>query len=461
MILFQKDEGNILFEYLKSRILIFQKYIDKFIFNYSAIKSNGLFQKILLKNYIYITEDKRISYFNELFLEDRQLYYNERSVITIDRFKANNFYEKFNESSEKIPDIEFTETIFGQIFQNYKNTNGKKFILQKNERLYTAELLGERAVDAGGPYHETISLMCIELQSNYINLFIKTANNKYNIGELRDKFIVNPDSNEIIYQKAYEFIGKMMAMSISSGEALNLNLHPIIWKSILENEISFEEYKTIDYSFFNSINELEKQYREKDSNLFLDFYFVIQNSNDSNIELIEKGKEIKVTQDNLEKYINLVKEARLNEIKNQVEYIKNGLFSAISKNVIQILTWNQLEEMVCGKNKLDIKEFKAHTVYEGYNGKEEIIIWFWEWLEQTEENEKFKYLKFVSGRTRLPISGIGYNYTHRIIKVSIENKFPRAATCFFTLKLPNYNSRKEFIEKIKYSIENCTDITDH
>ena len=461
LILFQKDEGNILFEYLKSRILIFQKYIDKFIFNYSAIKSNGLFQKILLKNYIYITEDKRISYFNELFLEDRQLYYNERSVITIDRFKANNFYEKFNESSEKIPDIEFTETIFGQIFQNYKNTNGKKFILQKNERLYTAELLGERAVDAGGPYHETISLMCIELQSNYINLFIKTANNKYNIGELRDKFIVNPDSNEIIYQKAYEFIGKMMAMSISSGEALNLNLHPIIWKSILENEISFEEYKTIDYSFFNSINELEKQYREKDSNLFLDFYFVIQNSNDSNIELIEKGKEIKVTQDNLEKYINLVKEARLNEIKNQVEYIKNGLFSAISKNVIQILTWNQLEEMVCGKNKLDIKEFKAHTVYEGYNGKEEIIIWFWEWLEQTEENEKFKYLKFVSGRTRLPISGIGYNYTHRIIKVSIENKFPRAATCFFTLKLPNYNSRKEFIEKIKYSIENCTDITDH
>jgi hypothetical protein len=410
-----------------------------------------------------MTKDKRMSYFNTIFselLNKRESYYN-RKEINIDRFKANNFYDKFNQSSEKIPDIEFNETIFGQLFQNYKNSDGKEFILHKNDRLFHTNLVGEEAVDAGGPYHEALSFMCIELQSDYIDLFIKTANNKYNIGELRDKFIVNPDSNKIIHQKAYEFIGKMMAMSISSGEVLNLNLHPIIWKSILENEISFDEYKTIDFSFFNSINELEKQYKIKDKNLFLDFYFVIQNSNESDVELIEKGKETKVTQDNLEKYINLVKITRLNEIKNQIEYIKNGLFSAINKNIIQILTWNQLEEIVCGKSKLDIEEFRTHTIYEGYNGNEEIIKWFWQWLEESEETVKFKYLKFVSGRTRLPISGMGYNYSHKIIKVSIENKFPRAATCFFTLKLPNYNSKKEFIEKIKYSIDNCTDITDH
>ena len=460
--IFKNEQGNILFEYIKSRIVIFQKYLDNFINNYSSIKSIGIFQTALLKNILYITEEKRISCFNELLYDILETvgYYDQKSV-NINRFKANQFYEKFNESSEKIPDIELNETIFGQLFQNFKNTNGNQFLLQKNERLFRAELLGEGAIDAGGPYHETISFMCIELQSDYINLFVKTANNKYNIGELRDKFIVNPDSNKIIQQKAYEFIGKMMAMSISSGEVLNLNLHPIIWKSILENEISFEEYKTIDYSFYNSINELEKQYKAKDTNLFLDFYFVIQNSNESEVELIENGKETKVTRDNLFKYINLVKITRMNEIKNQIECIKNGLFSAISKNIIQILTWTQLEEMVCGKNKLDIKEFKAHTVYEGYNGKEEIINWFWEWLEQSEESVKFKYLKFVSGRTRLPISGMGYSYTHRIIKVSIENKLPRAATCFFSLKLPNYNSKNEFIEKIKYSIDNCTDITDH
>ena len=152
---------------------------------------------------------------------------------------------------------------------------------------------------------------------------------------------------------------------------------------------------------------------------------------------------------------------RIGEINTQIEYIKRGLFSAIKKNIIQILTWNQLEEMVCGKINLDIDDFKKHTVYRGYNGNEQIIKWFWDWLTNAKEEEKFKYLKFVSGRTRLPKSGIGYSYTHTITQVSINNKFPRSSTCFFTLKLPNYDSQEEFIEKMKYSIENCSDITDH
>jgi len=252
-----------------------------------------------------------------------------------------------------------------------------------------------------------------------------------------------------------------MAMAISSGEALNLNLHPIIWKKILDNEISFEEYKTIDYSFFNSINELEKELKKNDKNSLLDLNFVIKNSNESDIELIKNGKEIEVTQKNLEKYINLSKSMRIDEINAQIEYIKKGLFSAIKKNIIQILTWNQLEEMVCGKINLDIDDFKEHTVYQGYKGDEQIIKWFWEWLINAKEEEKIKYLKFVSGRTRLPKSGIGYEYTHTITQVSINNKFPKSSTCFFTLKLPNYDSQKEFIERMKYSIENCSDITDH
>jgi len=170
------------------------------------------------------------------------------------------------------------------------------------------------------------------LQSDYIDLFIKTPNNKNNIGELRDKYIINPNSNKIIHKKTFEFIGKLMAMAISSGEALNLNLHPIIWKRILDNEISVEEYKTIDYSFFNSINELEKELKKNDKNSLLELNFVIKNSNGTDIELIENGKEIEVTQKNLEEYINLSKSMRIGEINTQIEYIKKGLFSAIKKN---------------------------------------------------------------------------------------------------------------------------------
>ena len=448
----KNNEGEIIFKLIKIKISLLKLYFEQLI--YSDSSSEGIKNKILLNNHLYLPENIRIQYFNS-FLEGNALYYGDH-YIKIDRFKANNFYDKFNENSEKIPDVELNQTIFGQLFNYFKSYIGEEFRIRKNERLFRVDLQGEQAIDAGGPYHETISLMCVELQSDYLDLFIKTPNNKTNLGELRDKYIVNPNANKNIYKNAYEFLGKFMGMAIYSGEALSLNLHPIVWKSILENKIDFEEYKTIDLSIYNLINELEEGLKKKDKNIVknYDLYFVIQNSNNSDAELIENGKTTKVTLENLDNYINLVKSTRINEISAQIESIKKGIYSVIDKNILQILNWLQLEEMVCGKNKLDINDFKLHTHYSGYTNNDKIIKWFWEWLEKIEEKKQFKYLKFVSGRTRLPKPGTGSTYTHTITKVSIDNILPRAATCFFTLKLPNYDSKELFIE-------NCSDITDH
>ena len=116
--------------------------------------------------------------------------------------------------------------------------------------------------------------------------------------------------------------------------------------------------------------------------------------------------------------------------------------------------------MICGKNKIDINDFKAHTQYRGYTINDNIIKWFWEWLEKSDEKKQFKYLKFVSGRTRLPKPGTGNEYTHIITRLSVNNVLPKSSTCFFTSKLPNYDSKELFIEKMEYVIENCSDITD-
>ena len=188
---------------------------------------------------------------------------------------------------------------------------------------------------------------------------------------------------------------------------------------------------------------------------------MIKNLSDVDVELIKDGRNIKVTFENLEEYINLAKSIKIKEIETQMEFIKKGLYSVIDKEILQILKWNNLEEMVCGKNKLNIKDFKKHTVYTGYSIEDNIIKWFWEWLESIDEEKKFKYLKFVSGRTRLQKPGSGSDYTHKITKVCLSNVFPRSATCFFTLKLPNYDSKKLFVEKIEYVIENSSGITDN
>ena len=453
----EKNEGNTLFDYLKIRIsLIEQNILDYFYLN-NYLNSQIYIQKIIENNITYLNDSFRVQYFLStlLYMLDSSKYKdyfkrNNNKIIKIDRFKANNFKEEYNE--KKIPDTFLNKTIFGQLFHSLGDLTAKKFLKDEGKKLFKVDLGEEEAIDQGGPYSEILSDICDELQSDYINLFVKTPNNKNNEGELRDRYIINPNCNKIIEKKAFKYIGKLMALAISSGETLNFNFHPIIWKGLLENEITFEDYKTVDINLYNRIKELKND-KSLISN-YLEPKFVIQNLNGNEIELIENGRNIDVTLENIDLYIETIQYKIIEELNDKIKFIKDGLYSAIEKNILQILNWEQLEVMVCGEIIFNLEDFKKHTTY---NSEGDLVIqWFWEWLQDCDENTKFKYLKFVSGRSRLPRS----QYEHEIRLLNDKNKFPRASTCFFRLYLPKYDSKEVLCKKMKYVIENVTSITD-
>ena len=474
----EKNEGIFLFNYLKTRISYIEQNILNFLFINNSLKSESFIKKIIEQNISYLNDDFRVGYFVSILsnmIESENSYDHfelydgndaEKEII-IDRFKAYDFKNKFNEN--KIPDIYLSETIFGQLFQSLEDLSGKKFLKEKGKKnkkvkkLFKVDFENEDVIDEGGPYSEILSDICDDLQSDYIELFIKTPNNKSENGELRDRYIINPNcSNNIIYKKALIFIGKLLALAISTGETLNLNFHPIIWKSLLENNITFEEFETIDINFYNLIANQLKEGLSKDNKKELiesyDLYFNIQGLNEKEIELIENGKNIKVTSDNVERFIKLAQSKMIEEIQSQINYVKEGLYSVIEKNLLQVLNWKQLEEMVCGEVIFNIKDLMKNTVY--INKINELIDWFWEWLNKCNEKDKFKYLRFVSGRSRLPKS----EYEHKIEVINKEekkNNLPVAHTCFFKLDLPNYDSKEILCKKMNFALEIATTITDY
>ena len=467
----EKQELNSIFNYLKTKSKLITNEIFKYCSTNEKSEYKSFLQKAIGVNISYLSAERRLQKFNEL-LSKRILKRGTDRRVEVDRFKANTFYNKFNEDPKnQLSDLEFNKTIFGQVYQTFGKTNGEDFLIQKGRRLFIVCLKNEYASDSGGPYHEVISGICHELQSDYLNMFIKTPNNKHDIGMLRDKYIPNPQATREINEKTYEFLGKIMASAITSGEVLDLNLHPVVWKALLGNEISFYEYESIDYTFFNLINNLEKDLKKYEENkenseTFEETYklnFVIKNSNETDIELKPNGEKISVNFENLKEYISLSKKMRTNEFMSQIEFIKKGFNSVISSSIFQVLNWRQLEEMVCGKIKLDVRDLKKHTKYEGFNENDDIIKWFWEWLEECNDHEQSMYLKFVSGRSRLPKEK-NFKYDHIIVRNENNNSeaLPHSATCFFTLKLPSYKDKETLKKKLEYSILNCDEIdADH
>lgn len=155
----------------------------------------------------------------------------------------------------------------------------------------------------------------------------------------------------------------------------------------------------------------------------------------------------------------------LSEGKVQCEAIRQGLACVVPLSVLSLFTWQELEVEVCGVPEIDVDMLEAHTNYNGCSASDPHIRLFWTMMRTRFSNaERAKFLKFVWGRTRLPIHGERWDSNFSIAGHSkasnagpnrVNNYLPDAHTCFFTLDLPKYTTLEVMHEKILFAITHC------
>ncbi len=85
---------------------------------------------------------------------------------------------------------------------------------------------------------------------------------------------------------------------------------------------------------------------------------------------------------------------------------------------------------------------------------------FWNVLSTFTDEEMSMYLKFVWGRSRLPMNLSGLSKKHRLeyFKSRPKDSLPASHTCFFTIDLSDYSSEEVMKKRILYAIMYCGDI---
>jgi E3 ubiquitin-protein ligase HUWE1 len=67
---------------------------------------------------------------------------------------------------------------------------------------------------------------------------------------------------------------------------------------------------------------------------------------------------------------------------------------------------DELELILNGKPDIDLKDWKAFTIYkEPYYSSHKIILWFWEILSNMTQKELSNFLMFCTGTSRVPFEG--------------------------------------------------------
>jgi hypothetical protein len=105
----------------------------------------------------------------------------------------------------------------------------------------------------------------------------------------------------------------------------------------------------------------------------------------------------------------------------------------------------------------DLEYFKTITDYRDCDENNSTVKLFWKVLESFTNAEREQYLRFVWGRTRLPLKEMDTLMRHMIQleKNKTEQHFPHGKTCYFQLILPVYHNETVLKEKLLYAQTNC------
>ncbi len=357
-------------------------------------------------------------------------------------------------------------SVFSQAFRRMHPMPPQNF--RHASKLYELVLMGEYSQDAGGPYRESFDIYTAELQSNNMSLLLRTPNGTHNTGLNRDAWVFNPSATSTTELELLSFFGKILGIAIRSRGYLNLNLAPMMWKLISGEIASVDDLEGIDYGVVKNILEsfrhIDKGEHAIDAETFsMTFFetFSTISTDGRQVTLCPNGDEIDVTFNNRNRWCDLVEQYRLHEFDTQVAAVRRGMATIIPLDMLSLFTWEGVERMVCGNAEVDVELLKRCTRYEGCSSNDPHVKFFWEVINEFNTEERQALIKFTWGRSRLPLTAEDFHEKFTITTFNhspADQYYPVAHTCFFSLELPRYSSKKIMKKKLLYAIFNCLEI---
>jgi E3 ubiquitin-protein ligase HUWE1 len=311
----------------------------------------------------------------------------------------------------------------------------------------------EEGVDAGGLSREFFGILAKEIFNPNYALFTSTE----------DGCTFQPNSNSSInpdHLSYFRFVGRIVGKAVADGFLLDAHFTRSLYKHMLGIKLTHHDMEAIDPDYYRNLKTI-LEFNLADIGLELTFSIEDHSFGRSQvIDLLPNGRTIHVTEETKEEYVRLVCEHRMTTaISSQIKAYLDGFYELVSPELIAVFTPRELELLISGLPDIDVHDLKKNTDYVAWKATDREIQWFWNILFGLSRNEKATFLQFVTGSSKVPLSGFSELQGMRgIQKFSIhkvggsKGALMSAHTCFNSLDLPTYSSEEEMREKLTYAI---------
>jgi E3 ubiquitin-protein ligase HECTD2 len=333
------------------------------------------------------------------------------------------------------------------------------------------DFVGEEGVDAGGLRKEWFLLLVREIFDPHHGLFVYDEDSQF--------CYFNPYCFESSEQ--FFLVGALLGLAIYNSTILDVAFPPFVFKKMLASAPNStvpvtsaprlaQGYTLVDLAEFRpalarGLRQLLEFEGDVQDTFCRNFVAEVDRYGDVlEVPLCSNGENKPVTNSNRREFVELYIQYLLDSsVTRQYEPFKRGFFTVCGGNALSLFRPEEIELLIRGSDEpLDVCSLRAVAVYEGWpNGNKDVeqqpqVIWFWEFFERAVPADQRKILSFITGSDRIPAMGA----TNLIIKVLLlspsktasahddTDRFPSARTCFNSIGLYAYGSRKKLEEKL-------------
>eukprot|EP00455_Lapot_gusevi_P006094 TRINITY_DN125_c0_g1_i7.p1 TRINITY_DN125_c0_g1~~TRINITY_DN125_c0_g1_i7.p1 ORF type:complete len:540 (-),score=231.22 TRINITY_DN125_c0_g1_i7:115-1734(-) len=350
---------------------------------------------------------------------------------------------------------------FGHAYQQLRDVD--KFSLRPPRPLgtepfyaFNVEFKGEHVVGEAGPWRQLFSDISEELVAANSPILVPCPNAVAKTGENRDKYTLRSNPSNITL---CEFLGVLIGCCIRCSVRLNIDLAGWVWKPLVGESLTRADLSSIDSPTAEVLRFIETS----DADTFeisIEETYATLLSDGTPVELIPNGSSVPVQFADRLNYVRLVENVRLSEHRAQIEALRRGITKVLPVQVLNLLTWRELELLVCGRPTVDLDLLRRHTQYSGVTPDAPHILYFWRVLQSFNQENRRRFIRFAWAQERLPADDQEFRLSHTrlLIKASVaggdpDTRFPKADTCFFNVELPAYSSEEILRSRLIYAMQ--------
>jgi hypothetical protein len=312
--------------------------------------------------------------------------------------------------------------------------------------------INEDGIDMGGLLREWYTTIVKYLFDPRRGLFATSLNGQSYYP--RGDFKIGQPGHDL---QIFEFAGHVVARAVTNVVAVPANLTTSVLKRLLNRKLSLHDLEVIDPEKYNSLKATIENEGVEDWGL----YFVTQIREGEEridgarqIELRPGGRDILVTDSNKHEYVDLEAEFHLVEhMRDPLQAFCNGFHAIIPLEELTWFTPDELDLLICGKPKINVRELRESTRYENCNPTNPVVIMFWSVVEQMNPQLHRQLLMFVTASSQVPPGGFAQmSPSFKISMGKDAHRLPVAHTCFNQLDLQPYESKKQLRNKLLMAI---------